>query len=48
MSEKKPTAVAKTEEQLHTNPMLSMIVDGDSELKSILLNLPARNLIKRK
>lgn len=46
MSEKKPIAVAKTEEQLHTNPMLSMIVGKDSELKEYLVEFAGKKFDK--
>ena len=42
MSEKKPSAVAQTEEQIHTNPMLSMIVEKDSELKDYLVEFAGK------
>tara|TARA_R110002050_G_scaffold5474_2_gene24173 strand:- start:387 stop:722 length:336 start_codon:yes stop_codon:yes gene_type:complete len=46
MSEKKPSAVAQTEEQLHTNPMLSMIVEKDSELKDYLVEFAGKKFDK--
>ena len=44
MTEKQPTAVAITEQQLHQNEMLSMVVEEDSELKKFLVEFAGTKL----
>jgi len=46
MTKKEPTAVAITEEQLHQNEMLSLIVEENSELKKLLVEFTGTKLNK--
>jgi len=46
MTKKEPTAVAITEEQLHQNEMLSLIVEENSELKKLLVDFTGTKLDK--
>ena len=46
MSEQEQDIPVKTEEEIHTNPMLSMIVNKDSKLKSYLVEYVGSKLDK--